>query len=67
MWDQDLEEGVPFFWGADPEGRLVFSEDSETVKKGCGKSFAVFPKGHIVDHIIDHGVNHLSIRLLLML
>ncbi|XP_078437117.1 stem-specific protein TSJT1-like [Wolffia australiana] len=41
----DMEEGVPFFWGADPEGRVVFSDDLETIKTGCGKSCAPFPKG----------------------
>lgn len=42
---QDPDGGVPFFWGVDSEGHLVVSDDVETVKKGCGKSFASFPKG----------------------
>ncbi|KAA8527648.1 hypothetical protein F0562_034957 [Nyssa sinensis] len=41
----DADGSVPFFWGTDSEGRLVLSDDAETVKKGCGKSFAPFPKG----------------------
>ncbi|XP_019080376.2 asparagine synthetase [glutamine-hydrolyzing] 1, partial [Vitis vinifera] len=41
----DADESVPFFWGVDSEGHLVLSDDEETVKKGCGKSFAPFPKG----------------------
>ncbi|KAG6497489.1 hypothetical protein ZIOFF_045390 [Zingiber officinale] len=41
----DADGGVPFFWGADPEGHLVLSDDADIVKKGCGKSFAPFPKG----------------------
>ncbi|KAG2722241.1 hypothetical protein I3843_02G104300 [Carya illinoinensis] len=41
----DADGSVPFFWGTDSEGHLVLSDDDETVKKGCGKSFAPFPKG----------------------
>ncbi|XP_071729755.1 stem-specific protein TSJT1-like [Rutidosis leptorrhynchoides] len=41
----DSDGSVPFFWGADSEENLVLSDDVETVKKGCGKSFAPFPKG----------------------
>ncbi|KAM7279194.1 hypothetical protein ACFE04_006328 [Oxalis oulophora] len=41
----DTEGAVPFFWGSDSEGNLVLSDDAEIVKKGCGKSFAPFPKG----------------------
>ncbi|XP_009375993.2 stem-specific protein TSJT1 [Pyrus x bretschneideri] len=41
----DPDGNVPFFWGTDSEGHLVLSEDSEVVKKGCGNSFAPFPKG----------------------
>ncbi|XP_022760186.1 stem-specific protein TSJT1-like [Durio zibethinus] len=41
----DAEGNVPFFWGTDAEGHLVLADDEETVKKGCGKSFAPFPKG----------------------
>ncbi|CAA6662751.1 unnamed protein product [Spirodela intermedia] len=41
----DADESVPFFWGTDSDGRLVLSDDSDTIKKGCGKSFAPFPKG----------------------
>jgi hypothetical protein len=42
---QDADGSVPFFWGNDSEGHLVLSDDAEIVKKGCGKSFAPFPKG----------------------
>ncbi|CAI9775921.1 unnamed protein product [Fraxinus pennsylvanica] len=41
----DADGSVPFFWGTDSEGHLVLSNDLEAVKKGCGKSFAPFPKG----------------------
>ncbi|KAH6808932.1 aluminum induced protein with YGL and LRDR motifs [Perilla frutescens var. frutescens] len=41
----DEDGSVPFFWGTDAEGHLVVSTDSEIVKRGCGKSFAPFPKG----------------------
>ncbi|KAI6683557.1 hypothetical protein NL676_029470 [Syzygium grande] len=41
----DVDGNVPFFWGSDSEGNLVLSDDAEVVKKGCGKSFAPFPKG----------------------
>ena len=42
---QDADGSVPFFWGADSEENLVLSDDREIIKKGCGKSFAPFPKG----------------------
>ncbi|GMY18963.1 stem-specific protein TSJT1, partial [Fagus crenata] len=32
------------FIAADSGGHLVLSDDAEIVKKGCGKSFAPFPK-----------------------
>lgn len=41
----DADGSVPFFWGTDSEGHVVLSDDVEIVKKGCGKSFAPFPKG----------------------
>ncbi|XAR49050.1 hypothetical protein NMG60_11032083 [Bertholletia excelsa] len=41
----DADGSVPFFWGTDSEEHLVLADDKETVKKGCGKSFAPFPKG----------------------
>ncbi|KAF8392310.1 hypothetical protein HHK36_022652 [Tetracentron sinense] len=41
----DADGSVPFFWGIDSEGHLVLSDVAEVVKKGCGKSFAPFPKG----------------------
>lgn len=41
----DADGSVPFFWGTDSEGHLVLSDDADIVKKGCGKSFAPFPKG----------------------
>ncbi|KAL8048025.1 hypothetical protein ABFS82_07G037200 [Erythranthe guttata] len=41
----DADGSVPFFWGTDAEGHLVFSNEGEVVKQGCGKSFAPFPKG----------------------
>ena len=45
---QDADGSVPFFWGTDAEGHLVLADDAETVKKGCGKSFAPFPKGKTI-------------------
>lgn len=42
---QDTDGSVPFFWGTDSEGHLVLSDDNEIVTKGCGRSFAPFPKG----------------------
>ncbi|GMY18962.1 Stem-specific protein TSJT1 [Fagus crenata] len=45
----DADGSVPFFWGNDSEGHLVLSDDAEIVKKGCGKSFAPFPKLPKVD------------------
>ena len=50
---QDADESVPFFWGVDCEGDLVLSDDEETVKKGCGNSFAPFPKGLLYDCILS--------------
>ncbi|XP_051128123.1 stem-specific protein TSJT1-like [Andrographis paniculata] len=41
----DADASVPLFWGANAEGHLVVSDDSELVKQGCSKSFAQFPKG----------------------
>ncbi|XVF38296.1 hypothetical protein REPUB_Repub20aG0088500 [Reevesia pubescens] len=41
----DADGSVHFFWGTDAEGHLVLADDAETVKKGCGNSFAPFPKG----------------------
>ncbi|KAF9673764.1 hypothetical protein SADUNF_Sadunf10G0057900 [Salix dunnii] len=41
----DADGSVPFFWGTDSEGNLVLSDDAQIVQKGCGKSFAPFPKG----------------------
>lgn len=41
----DPDGNVPFFWGTDSEGHLVLADDAEVVKKGCGNSFAPFPKG----------------------
>ncbi|XP_042455881.1 stem-specific protein TSJT1-like [Zingiber officinale] len=41
----DAHESVPFFWGADAEDHLIVSDDIGIIKKGCGKSFAPFPKG----------------------
>ncbi|MBA0822719.1 hypothetical protein Goarm_019502 [Gossypium armourianum] len=41
----DADGTVPFFWGTDVDGHLVLADDEETVKKGCGKSSAPFPKG----------------------
>ena len=44
---QDADGSVPFFWGSDSEGNLVLSDDVQIVQKGCGKSFAPFPKGKL--------------------
>uniref|UniRef100_A0A0E0KK61 DUF3700 domain-containing protein n=1 Tax=Oryza punctata TaxID=4537 RepID=A0A0E0KK61_ORYPU len=41
----DADGSVPFYWGVDPDGRLVVSDDDEIVNKACGKSSAPFPKG----------------------
>uniref|UniRef100_A0A1D1YJM0 Stem-specific protein TSJT1 n=1 Tax=Anthurium amnicola TaxID=1678845 RepID=A0A1D1YJM0_9ARAE len=41
----DADGSVPFFWGTDSEDHLVLSDDAEVVQRGCGKSFAPFPKG----------------------
>ncbi|AED95015.1 putative nucleophile aminohydrolase [Arabidopsis thaliana] len=41
----DADGSVPFFWGTDAEGHLVFSDNTEMVKKGCAKSYGPFPKG----------------------
>lgn len=41
----DADSSVPFYWGVDSKGHLVVSDDAETVRKACGKSFAPFPKG----------------------
>ncbi|KAL4273319.1 hypothetical protein GQ457_13G015370 [Hibiscus cannabinus] len=41
----DSDGSVDFFWGIDAEGHLFLADDTEIVKKGCGKSFAPFPKG----------------------
>ncbi|XP_047334618.1 stem-specific protein TSJT1-like [Impatiens glandulifera] len=41
----DADGSVPFFWGTDAQSHLVLGDDSEMVKKACGKSFAPFPKG----------------------
>ncbi|GAB2294678.1 hypothetical protein Dimus_028874 [Dionaea muscipula] len=41
----DADGSVPFYWGSDSEGHLIVSDDVEIVKKGCGKSFAPFPRG----------------------
>ncbi|XP_020599554.1 stem-specific protein TSJT1-like [Phalaenopsis equestris] len=41
----DYDCTVPFYWGADSEERLILSDDAEFLKKACGKSFAIFPKG----------------------
>jgi hypothetical protein len=45
---QDADGSVPFFWGTDSEGNLVLSDDVQIVQKGCGKSFAPFPKGKLL-------------------
>ncbi|KAE8733176.1 DNA repair family protein [Hibiscus syriacus] len=41
----DANGSVPFFWGTNAESHLVLADDTETVKKVCGKTFAPFPKG----------------------
>ncbi|GAU41503.1 hypothetical protein TSUD_13850 [Trifolium subterraneum] len=41
----DAEGSVPFFWGIDADESLVLSDDTEIVRKSCGKSYAPFPKG----------------------
>ncbi|XP_010935739.1 stem-specific protein TSJT1 [Elaeis guineensis] len=41
----DADGSVPFYWGTDSGSHLVLSDDVDVIKKGCGKSFAPFPKG----------------------
>lgn len=58
---------MPFFWGTDAEGHLVFSDDEEVVKQGCGKSFAPFPKGILLirlDSIFPYVLDMLKSRAL---
>ena len=43
---QDADGSVPFVWGTDADGNLVFSDETEIVTKSCGKSYAPFPKGN---------------------
>lgn len=45
---QDADGNVPLLWGTDSEDQLVLSDDEETMKKACGKSFAHFPKGNFL-------------------
>ncbi|CAN0857200.1 Stem-specific protein TSJT1 [Linum grandiflorum] len=45
MFASDVDGSVPFFWGTDSEGQLVLSDDAQVIQKGCGKSYAPFPKG----------------------
>ncbi|CAM8995734.1 unnamed protein product [Rhodiola kirilowii] len=40
----DSEGKVPFFWGTSPDGPLIVCDKFEMMKKGCGNSFARFPK-----------------------
>lgn len=51
---QDADGTVPFFWGTDADGHLVLTDDEETVKKGCGKSSAPFPKGKSTSLVSIH-------------
>lgn len=41
----DADGNVPFVWGTDADGNLVFSDEAEIVTASCGKSWAPFPKG----------------------
>ncbi|CAM8985461.1 unnamed protein product [Rhodiola kirilowii] len=41
----DSEGRIPFFWGTSPDGPLIVCDKFEMMKKGCGNSFARFPKG----------------------
>ena len=66
---QDADGSVPFFWGTDSEGHLVLSDDVEIVKKGCGKSFAPFPKGTIQTECIlcdARQVHHYHVMLIII-
>ncbi|RZB44014.1 Stem-specific protein TSJT1 [Glycine soja] len=40
----DADGSVPFVWGTDADGNLIFSDETEIVTKSCGKSSAPFPK-----------------------
>ncbi|CAN1279864.1 Stem-specific protein TSJT1 [Linum perenne] len=46
LFAADVDGSVPFFWGTDSEGQLVLSDDTDVIQKGCGKSYAPFPKGN---------------------
>lgn len=37
--------GIPLFWGIGADDSVVMSDDSEVIKRSCGKSFAPFPAG----------------------
>jgi len=50
---QDADGSVPFSFGTDSEGDLVFSDDEEIVKKACGKSIAPFPTGILMQLYVD--------------
>ncbi|KAK1270770.1 Stem-specific protein TSJT1 [Acorus gramineus] len=41
----DADGSVPIYWGTNSKEDLVLSDDIEIIKKGCGKSYAPFPKG----------------------
>ncbi|XP_020210176.1 stem-specific protein TSJT1 [Cajanus cajan] len=41
----DADGNVPFVWGTDADGNLVFSDEAEIVTASCGKSSAPFPQG----------------------
>jgi hypothetical protein len=60
---QDADGSVPFFWGTDSEGNLVLSDDVQIVQKGCGKSFAPFPKGKVLILVQSSYLRSLAIPL----
>ncbi|KAH9602748.1 hypothetical protein KSS87_023036 [Heliosperma pusillum] len=41
----DADGSVPLYWGTTTDDHLVLSDEVETAKKACGRSFALFPKG----------------------
>ncbi|KAL5209743.1 hypothetical protein ABZP36_005366 [Zizania latifolia] len=45
----DADDSVPFYWGVEPDGRPVVSDEAEVLKKACEKSSSPFPKVPVFD------------------